>query len=248
LYVDGELPAATIQRRVRLLRDPTKDWTKNLHVVSRDILLRQGLDLPDLGKVEGRDFLDRIIQRYQIEVMFLDSLSTLIESYGTGKNASENAAESWTQIQRWLIWHRCRGRTIVLIHHEGRSGLPRGTSNREVTLDTTVRLQSIDSEVDSEQDDTSSFRLSFSKRREFIGNVPLILRLSTASGVDQWSWEQERDITREQVLELAQAGMKQADIAKAVGLKQPQVSKILAKAKLSQLKAKPDGNAKVGAL
>jgi putative DNA primase/helicase len=122
LYVDGELPAATIKRRVRLLGDST---TKNFHIVSRDLLLREGLDIPDLGKLEGRNFLDRMIERYQIEVMFLDSLSTLIHSHGTGKNASENAAESWTEIQRWLMRHRFYSRTIAFIHHEGRSGLPR---------------------------------------------------------------------------------------------------------------------------
>ena len=58
--------------------------------------------------------------------MILDSLSTLVRS------GVENEAESWAPIQDWLLTHRWQGRTIILVHHEGKGGKPRGSSKRRV--------------------------------------------------------------------------------------------------------------------
>ena len=89
LYVDGELPAQLLQERVKLLGPDAAD----LLFLSRDILLRGGSVLPDLAQEDGQKFLDQIIEREQVEVIILDSLSTLIRS------GVENEAESWAPIQ-----------------------------------------------------------------------------------------------------------------------------------------------------
>jgi putative DNA primase/helicase len=76
LYIDGELPTALLQKRLAVLGTPTPD----LKILSRDILLRRGVSLPDLADPAGREFLDQLIKEWGIEVVFLDSLSTLIRS------------------------------------------------------------------------------------------------------------------------------------------------------------------------
>ena len=123
--------------------------------------------------------------------------------------------------------HRFKGRSIILIHHEGRSGEPRGTSKREDTLNSILRLKK---QADGDGgDQRSSYQLSFPKSREFHGaaKAPLILRLSTASGSAAWSYERAHDATRERVSQLHAQGKTQRD-ANKVSLSQSQVSRILA--------------------
>jgi putative DNA primase/helicase len=221
LYVDGELPTALLQKRLQLLGDPTP----NLHIVSRDILLRGGITLPDLGRAEGRAFLDKIIEQQKSELIVLDSLSTLVLS------GIEVEAEHWVPIQDWLLRHRFRGRSFVLVHHENRAGTgARGTSKREDVLDTIVKLKVKERGEEESGSEAASFELSFTKNREFHGAEaePLLLQLSTQSGLAVWSQERQRDHVREQVRELAGRGMKHNEIAKEVGLSRSRVSHILA--------------------
>jgi len=217
LYVDGELPTALLQKRLRELGTPTD----NLCIVSRDILLSRGLTLPDLGQLEGREFLDRIIEQEQSQLIVLDSLSTLIRS------GVENEAESWAPIQDWLLGHRFRNRSIVFLHHEGRSGQARGTTKREDALDTIIRLQLM--EQDDADAEETTLKLSFEKKREFYGSqaASLILHLSTRDGRAAWSHELERDHSRERVQAMQREGMKAKDIAKALNLSPSWVSRLL---------------------
>jgi hypothetical protein len=50
--------------------------------------------------------------------------------------AKENDADSWTPMQNWLLAQRRAGKSVLVIHHSGKSGAQRGTSRREDTLDT----------------------------------------------------------------------------------------------------------------
>src|SRR5262249_21762965 len=159
--------------------------------LSRDVLLREGIVLPNLEEEEGRKFLDEIIERERSEVMILDSQSTLMRS------GVENDPERWAPIQDWLMQHRFKGRSSILIDHEGHSAPhSRGTSKREDTMDTILRLKELTDQ--GGDDEHSSYELSFPKSREFHGpaKAPLILRLSTASGTAEWSYERKRDRTR----------------------------------------------------
>ncbi len=124
--------------------------------------------MPDLGDYEGRLELDRIIDQCGPDVIILDTISTLVRS------GVENDAESWAPIQAWLLSHRWRGRTIIVMHHSGKSGQQRGTSKREDVMDTIIKLKK---EPEACTETESVFDLTFEKSRDFYGKDAEQLRL-----------------------------------------------------------------------
>jgi putative DNA primase/helicase len=223
LYVDGELPSGELQSRLRYLGTPPD----NLHILSRNILWdEQNIVLPDLATAEGRSFLDKIIEQHGSEVIILDNVSALVRS------GVENDAESWAPIQDWTMTHRFRQRTFIILHHEGRSGKPRGTSKREDTLDTVIQIRK---PSDLQQGPTESvFEISFTKSRSFTDTRPVIARFSTVSGTAEWQHTNAHNFVEAKVFEMLDAGEKQSEIAKRVKRSKSQVSRIAAKYRLGQ--------------
>jgi len=220
LYVDGELPTAELQQRLTSLGPATP----NLLMVSREIVYREtGHSIPDLGEDAGRAYLDRIIKAYKIEVIVLDSLSTLVRC------GDENDAEGWVPIQDWLMQHRFRGRSTIFIHHEGKSGQQRGTSKREDVLDTAIKLKEVQNDG---SEDASTYELSYTKTRGFYGvdAKPLMVRLTAEDGIMKWSYQFKEDNTREKVMRLLKQGYKQSQIAKEVDISAGRVSQIVKEA------------------
>jgi putative DNA primase/helicase len=216
LYIDGELPGTTLQERLQKFRRSPPGM---FHVLCRDTFQLQRLQMPDLGEAEGRRELDRIIERCAPDLIIFDSISTLVRS------GVENEADSWAPMQDWLLKHRWRGRTILLIHHEGRSGKPRGTSKREDVLDTMIGLRK-KQDIDSTD---SMFELTFTKARDFYGvdAEPLQLRFSMVDGEVTWSQEKLRNIRDEKIREMIDSGVKQTEIAKTLGLTKQRVGQIV---------------------
>jgi putative DNA primase/helicase len=219
LYVDGELPGDFLQQRISKFR---RSQLGLFHVLCRDTFLLKKQAMPDLGDAEDRDELDRIIRQCQPDVVILDSISTLVRS------GVENEAESWAPIQDWLMQHRWGGRTIILVHHEGKNKKPRGSSKREDVLDTMIRLAKKDDQFTG---DESVFELTFTKARDFCGDdaAPMLIKLAVDSQVT-WTHEKARDARLEKILEMHNAGTKAKDIAKEVGLTPGRLSQILREA------------------
>lgn len=142
------------------------------------------------------------------------------------RSGVENEAESWAPVQDWLLKHRWQGRTIILVHHEGKGGKPRGSSKREDVLDTMIGLRKRD---DRCTDDESVFELTYNKARDFFGDdaAPMLIKLSVTNGQVIWDHEKVRDARREQVREMLANSMKPKDIAKELGLTPGRVSQIM---------------------
>jgi putative DNA primase/helicase len=188
LYVDGELSGEQLQSRLKLFGC----CPDNLFILSRHLLYVYKQDL-DLGTEEGRAYLDQIIEENNIEVIILDSISTLVRS------GVENEAEHWAPIGDWGLTHRWSDRTLIYMAHEGLSGRPRGTSKREDPFDTMIKLKQ-----DREQstDDVSAFELSYTKHRDFFGadTRPMLISLGTRDGIVAWTQAPVKDATRERVI------------------------------------------------
>ena len=132
LYVDGEMPARTLQERVAALvtasePEPPEGY---LRLIAADL---HDEGLPDLVSEEGQAAIEAEIG--DSELLVLDNLSSLCRS------GRENEANSWQPVQDFLLRLRRRGVTVLLIHHAGKGGQQRGTSRREDVLDTIIWLR-----------------------------------------------------------------------------------------------------------
>jgi putative DNA primase/helicase len=113
LFVDGELPANTLQQRIASIRagmlgpDPLDAVEGYLRIITPDM---QRQPMPDLSAIEGQALLEREIADAQLLV--LDNLSALCRS---GK---ENEGESWLPVQAWMLRLRQRGLSVLLVHRE----------------------------------------------------------------------------------------------------------------------------------
>jgi hypothetical protein len=101
LYIDGEMPAETMQERLAAIvggfaqQPPADDYFR---ILISDL---SEVGLPDLATVAGQTWIDA--QVGDAKVIFVDNLSTLVRS---GK---ENEAEAWLPLQNWALRHRRAG-------------------------------------------------------------------------------------------------------------------------------------------
>jgi hypothetical protein len=103
LFLDGEMPAAIMQRRLAAIvagveqqpSDPTF-----FRLLSADIT--EG-GLPDLGTANGQAEFNEAIG--YAELIAVDNISTLV------RNGKENEGESWLLVQEWALEHRRAGRS-----------------------------------------------------------------------------------------------------------------------------------------
>jgi putative DNA primase/helicase len=181
LFVDGEMPGDLLQQWMEALGPALPD--DHFRILAHSILAEQGREMPDLGTQEGRDFLDADIERNASELIILDSLSTLVRS------GEDNTMEAWRVVQQWSLRHRQRGRAVLFLHHTNKAGGQRGSSMREVVIDTALKLRLM---PDLSTDDTTAVELSYTKGRAIYGQdkIPQILRMSVASGTVEWTHEQ----------------------------------------------------------
>jgi hypothetical protein len=216
LYVDGELPTDLVKERVAALGADCD----NFLVLSKFILADQNTPMRSLGDEEGRKWLDGIIEKWRADCIILDSLSTLF-----GTSMIENEAECWGPVQDWMMAHRSRRRSILLLHHEGKgTGTQRGHTKREDTMDSILRLKE---NVDKSTETVSAFELSFPKHRRFHGAdaKPRLLRLDISSVTAAWTQEPLED-HGEQVAQMLANGVKQKEIARVLGISESQVTKL----------------------
>lgn len=106
LYIDGELPAPTLQERLSLIVNSFDDepFENGFSILTPD--LQPNGVMPNLSSHLGRDLINEHING--VDLIIIDNLSTLARS---GK---ENEGESWLPIQEWALKHRAQGRSIGL--------------------------------------------------------------------------------------------------------------------------------------
>lgn len=215
LCVDGEMPAADLQRRFETIRRSTGVATvpDTLRILPAAL---EETGLPDLGTEEGRAILDACIG--DAELVVLDNLSTLMRS------GRENEADDWGGFQAWLLGHRRQGRTVLVIHHAAKGGQQRGTSKREDALDVVLALKK---PADYSADQGARFEVHFEKARHFSGPDarPFEARMD-----DTGAWhvaDLSTDTEGDRVAALAASGMTQRAIADEMGLSAATVNRKL---------------------
>lgn len=205
LYIDAEMPLWLMQKRLKQLQ--CDEDNHDIHILSREQVIAANYGMPDLGSAKGQDELNTFIDHMDPDLIVLDSLSALIRS------GTENERESWLPIEAWLQRQRALGRAVLMVHHQGKSGLQRGTSSR---------MEVLDAELSLKKAERGALELTIERIRDHDGPIgpALTLRLDIADGAARWRNvtrnKDELGSTRKQVLALMKKGNKPSHIAKLI--------------------------------
>ena len=215
LYVDGEMPGADLQERLRMFSPVASGLLRILPMDEQEV----GVSL-NLSQKESQERIEAVLG--PTELLILDNRSTLVSG------GRENEAESWDSMQAWLLRLRRQAVSVLLIEHEGRSGNPRGTSKREDVLDTLINLKHPD---DYQVEDGARFEVHLGKARGVFGEAarPFEAKLEVRDGVAQWTVKPPQDPEADLILSLTLAGESVREIAQEVGTSKSKVSRVQAK-------------------
>jgi len=205
LYVDGEMAAISLQERLTatLADMDIKNEPPALHIVTPDILTH---GVPDLSTLSGQAALEAVITA-DIKLIVLDNLSCLC------RTGQENRSESWQPVQEWCLKMRSQGKSILLVHHDGKTKEQRGTSKKEDLLDTVIQLTRPGGYHTPEG---CVFEVHFRKARELHGDVvrPFEAALTLNKGEKAiWTYRDIEESTRDKVRKLLDEGWQSKDIA-----------------------------------
>jgi putative DNA primase/helicase len=148
------------------------------------------------------------------------NLSTLTRS------GRENESERWQTMQSWLVALRRAEKSVILVHHAGKSGQQRGTSKREDVLDTIV-------EVRRPQDYVASqgicFELHFQKARQLYGVDAELFQASCEVRNDQALWGRGpiSNVRQDAAQRLRHDGMSLRQIAAEMGTSKSTAARLL---------------------
>jgi putative DNA primase/helicase len=227
LYIDGEMPANTMQERLAVLIGGLSNEIfdeRNLQIITPDFQTENFGQMPDLCKEDGQRQIEEIIEAKEIDVIVIDNLSTLCRA---GK---ENESESWNSIGQWALKLRTQGKSIIFIHHAGKNDNQRGTSKKEDILDTVIKLKRPD---DYQSNQGARFEVHFEKSRGFAGADadPFEITLKMDETKVIWQFAEIEDLETKRVLELHKEGLDQRKIGEELGFSASKVNRILKKFK-----------------
>lgn len=212
LLIDGEMPAAMAQERLKALIDsalvapPDPSYFRLLPYD----LLRDGT--PDLAAEEGQRAIEPLL--HDVDLVLLDNISTTC----SGK---ENEAEGWAMIQAWALRQRRNHRSVMFVHHAGKGGDQRGTSKREDIMDTVIRLAHPE---DYEMEDGARFVVNFTKARGLFGVDVAPFEAKLSGG--HWTCTDAEDAHLAVIKEMLIEGASLRKIAEETGLSKSKVGRI----------------------
>lgn len=226
LYVDGELPAKTVQERLAMIVagiEGPEPAAEALKIVTPDFQERA---IPDLATSQGQRLLEPHLAG--IDLVVLDNLSALCR-YG-----NENEGEGWLPVQEWALGLRRCGTSMLFVHHAGKNRSQRGTSRREDLLDTVITLKHPANYNPSEG---LRCEVHFEKTRSMLGDAAKACEVRMESGPDGravWSWRALEDARAEQAALLFADRMSVRDVAEELGISKSQAGRLRQKWMMGQ--------------
>lgn len=210
LYVDGELPAKTVQERSAMIlagMEGSEPSPGTFKIVTPDL---QERPMPDLGTRQGQTFLEPHLEG--VDLLILDNLSALC------RDGNENEGEGWLPVQEWGLGLRRRGISVLFLHHAGKNKSQRGTSRREDLLDTVVTLKH---PVDYNPSEGLRCEVHFEKTRAMLGGEAKPFEVRLESGQDGravWTMRELEDAKAQRAAELFASGATVRDVAEELGI------------------------------
>jgi putative DNA primase/helicase len=206
--VDGELTFEDLQERFnQIVKEVGRSArTDRIKVLSRREL---GYDW-NLGVREDQVHLWKLLN--DCDVIILDNLMTLAPLI----DGRDSDLSQWQRIQKFLIALRDSGKSVIVVHHAGKSGEQHGTSQRENIMDTILALYQL-----PPSDLGFIFELRFTKTRRFFGKdaEPLCLKMETSSDdVTRWKWEPMIQYKKDRIKSLTANGLTKKQIQEDLSL------------------------------
>lgn len=219
LYIDGEMPARTMQERIAHILPNFGDDIdpENFHIITPDLNPEKTLNL---SRVEDQEVIDGYVS--DAELIIIDSLSTL------ARHGEENRAESWLPVQEYLLKLRKRGKSVIIAHHAGKNGQQRGTSAKEDILDTVIALRR---PKDYQEEQGARFEVVFEKARGICGDAVKSFEAKLEQDRNRlfWSCRDIEDIRIDQARELKNEGLTVREIAEELGISKSAAGRLLKK-------------------
>lgn len=217
LYVDGEMPAITMQERLKALAcgmAAPEHAMQNLAILTPDM---QPRPMPDLATVTGQKAIEPFL--IGVKLLILDNISTLCR---TGK---ENESQSWQSMQSWLLDLRRRGMAVLLVHHAGKSGDQRGTSAREDIMDTVISLRR---PKVYNMADGARFQVHLTKARGIVGKdaSPFEVHLQSEDNILRWEVQELANAEMEQLKLFLSEGLTIRECAEEMGISKSAVHRL----------------------
>ena len=213
LYIDGEMPASTMQERLaRIVKANELEAAADYFTLLTPDM--QELGMPDLSTLEGQARYEPFVK--DVEFIVIDNISTLAR---TGK---ENEAEGWLPIQAWALDMRSRGKSVMFVHHAGKGGQQRGTSRREDVLDLVISLKHPENYNSQEG---ARFEVHFEKARNLTGveAKPFEAKLD----VDGWRYNDIENLEFKRVTELHKEGLSYRAITEETGISKSRAQRMV---------------------
>lgn len=212
LFIDGEMPGADIKERFARTITGIEANISDDHfkLVAADI---EPDGLPDLANEDAQQFYGEVVA--PADLVIVDNLSTICRSL------RENEADSWGPVQSWALRMRRDGKSVLFIHHAGKSGGQRGTSRKEDILNSVIALKL---PPDYTPTQGARFEVHYEKHRGFFGD--------DAKPFEAWlrdgKWH-VTDVSRadddDSLLALSEQGLSSREIEKRTGVPKSTVNR-----------------------
>ena len=205
LLADGELPDVQLQERVRRQIGESNGLLK---LMSPERM--PGNTFPNLSERKWQvEFLKRI-GMWKPDVVVFDTLTGCFKF-------DTNDADTWREVNSFLIELRILGLCVILIHHAGKAGTQRGRTDGDDNLDLSIKLEAPKGWAPG---DGLEVAVSYEKVRA--GG-----RLSEfCAAYRENKWELTQDETARQAFNMLMAGKSSRAVATALDLNQTAVIRI----------------------
>lgn len=228
LYVDGEMAYNELHSRIMQIASVQGDlvYPENFMVLTPDKIAP--VRVPHIDTEMGQEVYVKLIEKYNIEVIIFDNLS-LLSSF------DENKANEFKMLQDWFVYLRnTLNKTIIIVHHSGKSGDYRGTSRMLDCANVAIALEAVNHDkLETEDPLIKQFKISYKKARNFGGKDALPLEVSLDKG--HWSYKSMEQTEMDKVIEMHGLKMTQRDISKDSGISLAKVNRLLKKARALKL-------------
>lgn len=206
LYIDGEMPLATLQRRVIDLHRRIGDPGGRLILLS----MADHRQVPPLDTRAGMAWVDEMISGYRPDLIICDNIQAL-----TAGEMKE--ADSWRGMLPWMQSITDRGIAQIWVHHANADGSMYGDKTRGWQLDTVISLKRADDALAE-----LSFDLDFrgKHRDKSPENAAEYREGRVKLQGNRWYFEAAAEVSRSKIENVLRTGgtMKTSELAPLLGM------------------------------